>query len=62
MGVTTNKNKKIIRKKSRNSGVFRERLNFLKIIFEIPLDFSELYAHTKRAFKLRQQNKKTLNP
>ena len=57
------KNKKnFLGKKSLISGDFFIKLIFLKNICEIPLDFSEVYAHTKRAFKLRHQNKKETQP
>ena len=56
------KTKNIFSKKWRISGGFSYSLNFLKIIFEIPLDFFRLWAHTKRAFKLRQQNKRHSTP
>lgn len=42
--------------------VFYANKNFFKIIFEFALDFLELSAHTKRAFKLRQTKKETLTP
>ena len=43
------------------SGIIKQG-NEPENIFEIMLDFCKLSAHTKRAFKLRQQNKKDTQP
>ena len=49
-------------KKSRKIKVFIWKVNFFKIIFEFFLDFFRNRAHTKRAFKLRQQKKRNSTP